>query len=168
VAEDVASVPLQSPMIGMDMTEDVALYVGILQGTVAALVVNECKYRAFLELLTGEPWEATRIDMKGEVLQKLAVDSLVKQTGMAPDRAKLLVAQRWDTRNQPAPVIVPVAVPTSEFADAATSEAASSAIPVPEMKTRVQVWRERQKTDAANVTVPETSTNAETSTAPKE
>jgi hypothetical protein len=161
MTDDVVHTPMQTPLLGMDMDSDTAHYVGILEGTIAALVINECKYRALLEMLTGESWEDTKLDIKGKVIQQLAISALVKQTGMDPTRAKLLVAQRWDTRNQEAPTIVPVAVPTATLTnsvDQPTQQTATSttdATSQPDMRSRAQAWKERQLADAAAVDVPE-------------
>ena len=157
MADDVVATPMQTPLIGLDMDSDTAHYVGILEGTVAALVINECKYRALLEMLTGDPWENTKLDIKGEVLQQLAVSALVKQTGMHPARAKLLVAQRWDTRNQEAPTVVPVAVPTSTLVGSVASDtpeaptSTTDATGQPDMRSRAQAWKERQLAEAQAV-----------------
>lgn len=109
------STPMQSPTIGVDLSPEAAIYVGVLEGTLAALAINEAKYRALLELLTGESWEATRIDIKGEMLQQLSVDILVKQTGMDRTRAKVLVAKRWGAFNEEAPAVIPKAVAVDQF-----------------------------------------------------
>lgn len=169
------SVPMQSVQIGLDMDADTAHYVGVLEGTIAALCINECKYRALLELLTGESWEATKIDVNGSVLMDLAVSALVKQTGMSTAKAKTLVFKRWNTRNQETPAVIPVAVSTAEVVDDAnlgTSAEVSPAgqpgatmnIPAAdavatgtvterkrEASNRLKAWKERQIADAATI-----------------
>lgn len=162
--DEVVSVPLQTPQISLTMDADTAHYVGILEGTVAALVINECKYRAILELLTGESWEATRLDIKGDVLQQLAVSALVRQTGMALDRAKLLVAQRWNAKNQEAPVVVPqaVAVQPSDASVASatvpstqgTGSAVSDSPSGQDMGSRLSAWKARQQAAAEALDAP--------------
>lgn len=163
--DDVVSVPTQTPQIALEMDSDTAHYVGILEGTIAALVINECKYRALLELLTGESWEGTRIDIKGDVLQGLAVSALVRQTGMDLGRAKLLVAQRWNTRNQPEATMVPVAVPVETSERPSDTSAVPSGTPgtadpttqgsditrVPDMGSRLSRWKAKQAADADQV-----------------
>lgn len=161
MAEDVVGISLQTPQITLAMDSDTAHYVGILEGTIAALVINECKYRALLELLTGESWEGTRLDIKGDVLQQIAVSALIKQTGMASDRAKLLVAQRWDTRNQPQATMVPMAVPltpTVPSADPSAQEAstpASEATGAPDMASKLSRWKTKQVEEAQALQTPE-------------
>jgi hypothetical protein len=157
MADDVLSVPLQTPLVGLQMDTDTAQYVGVLQGTLAALCLNEAKYRAVLELLTGEPWEATRLDINGTVIMSLAVNALVKQTGMGIAQAKTLVNQRWNNRNLPAAVVVPLAVSITDFvngtattADTPATTEATVATTAP-MSTRFKNWREKQLQDAANL-----------------
>lgn len=115
MTESVESIPLQVAPMPMGMDADTAQYVGVLEGTIAALCINEAKYRAYLELLTGDPWEETRIDIDGNVLMGLAVSALVKQTGMDIARAKVLVTKRWNERNLPKEQVVPMAVNPEPF-----------------------------------------------------
>lgn len=156
MADDVVSVPLQTPQISLEMDSDTAHYVGILEGTIAALVINEAKYRAILELLTGENWEGTRLDIKGDVLQQLAVSTLVRQTGMTLDRAKLLVAQRWNTKNQPEATLVPQAVPVTPTALAVDPSAPEAETPASDqtsgqdMGSRLSRWKAKQLEEASD------------------
>lgn len=149
------SVPIQTPLIGLTMDPETATYVGMLEGTIAALVINETKYRALLEMLTGDSWEATRVDMDGNVLMGLAVSALVKQTGMDLTRAKVLVLQRWSERNLPADAIVPVAVSPAELTKSVTGDqlptAPSSTQTSAPMTERAKAWREAQIASAARL-----------------
>jgi hypothetical protein len=148
MTESVEFVPLKAAPMPLEVDSDTATYIGVLEGTVAALCVNECKYRAFLELLTGEPWEDTRIDFKGEVLQQLAVSSLVRQTGMDRAKAVALVATRWQKRNLPIEQTVPVAVPVEDFVSGDSSNRSQENNSRPDMSERYRAWRERQIADA--------------------
>lgn len=114
------SVPLQAPLIGLQMDSDTAYYVGMLEGTIAALVVNEVKFRTLLELLTGDKWDAANMPQDPNALAALAVSMLIKQTGIEKSKAESLVAQRFGDMIPdpvPAPEIIataPVAPPMSE------------------------------------------------------
>jgi hypothetical protein len=141
------SVPLRTPLVGLNMDPDVAHYVGMLEGTIAALAINGVKYRALLELLTGDPWEETRIDFDGKVLMQLAASVLAKQTGMSPVDAKNLVARRWSQYNLPAETIVPQAVSVDEYQSASENDLERRR----ELSERVKTWRARQQADAAEM-----------------
>ena len=149
------SVPMQTPLVGLSMDADTAHYVGILEGTIAALCINECKYRALLELYTGESWEASRIDVNGSVLMDLAVSSLIKQTGMDRVRARILVSKRWNQYNQEAPAVIPKAVPVEEFTpETPVSDAVATELVTPvaaSMSERFQDWKARQLASAADI-----------------
>lgn len=140
------SIHTAAPLIGLQMTTETAQYVGMLEGTVAALVVNECKYRALLEILTGDSWEATKVDMNPNALMALAVSALVKQTGMDPVRAKTLVSMRWSQHNDPVSAIVPQAVSVETMVSTNPPEAPKMLKNL--MQERFSAWKAKQ-VDAA-------------------
>lgn len=147
----VESVPVRSAPMPLDMSPDVATYVGVLEGTLAALCVNEAKYRSFLEMLTGEPWEDTRIDYNGNMIRELAVSALVRQTGMERSKAVVLVEKRWADRNLPKEQIVPVAVGVQDFIAGDASNRSQENNSRPEMSERFKAWRDRQVAEAADL-----------------
>lgn len=117
------SLPVQVPLIDLQMSSDTAYYVGMLEGTVAALVVNEVKFRTLLELLTGDKWDAADIPQDPNDLMALAISMISKQTGLDETKAKSLVAQRFGEvkpkpvlpENNPNVVVQqPVTVPMSD------------------------------------------------------
>ena len=153
------SVPTQTPLVGLKMDSDTALYVGMLEGTVAALCVNEIKYRALLELVFDEGFEATQIGVDAKSLIDLAVSALVKQTGMSSAKARTLVLQRWNTRNQPT-AVVPKAVPAEELESLLVSakdqykqdsQPTGTVQPGTSMSTRYAEWKARQQASAAEL-----------------
>ena len=114
------SVPLRAPLIDLQMDSDTAYYVGMLEGTIAALVVNEVKFRTLLELLTGDKWDSANMPQDPNALAALAVSMLIKQTGIDQSKAESLVAQRFgDMTSNPIPeatiiTAAPTAPPMSE------------------------------------------------------
>ena len=166
---DPISVPVQVPLIGLQMSTETAQYVGMLEGTVAALVINDVKYRTLLELLTGESWEDTVVTMDPNALMSLAVSALVKQTGMDYAKAKILISQRWQRRNPPAGSIVPQAVPVETLISGAVEQGTVSTETIaaeskstttaaePEklsITDRYRLWKESQLEAAAEIEVP--------------
>lgn len=134
------SVPLNSVHMPLDMDPETATYVGMLEGTIAALVINDCKQRTLLELLTGDGWEAARVDFNGTALINLATTALVKQTGMDRVKAQVLVTKRWNERNHPADYVMPQAVPVADYVAGNDSKESLK----PDLSARVKAWRARQ------------------------
>ncbi|QNJ59250.1 hypothetical protein SEA_MRMIYAGI_36 [Mycobacterium phage MrMiyagi] len=149
-------VPVNIIPVGLDMDPETATYVGVLEGTIAALVINEAKYRAFLELLTGEPWEDTKLDIDGNQLMAIAIEALIKQTGMDRVRAQVLVAQRWQKRNLSTESVVPQAVPVESLMTENNRPPVDSK-PKVDMSQRLKAWKSRQMQDAATISESEVS-----------
>lgn len=148
------SVPLQAVHMPMEMDPETATYVAMLEGTIAALVISDVKNRTLLELLTGDGWEAARVDFNGQAMMSLAESALIKQTGMDRIRARMLVAKRWQERNHPADYVVPQAVSPADYVGEAAPRMAKSAtgsqLGQP-MSERVKDWRARQLAEAEKV-----------------
>lgn len=133
------SVPINTPLADLDMEPDVAVYVGLLEGTIATQVITINKFRALLELLTGDKWDDVKLDPNGEKLKEISINSLVKQTGMSKAQAAILVQRRWNEHNEPEAN----RSPENDF---------SSAPPTPDrpMSERARLWREKQLAAARN------------------
>lgn len=161
MTDENVSVPTQTPLVGLQMDADTATYVGVLEGTIAALIINECKYRALLELFTGESWEATKIDVNGSVLKELAISTLVRQTGMDIARAKVLVNKRWNRYNVESPAVLPKAVPIEELSkDSLEKDSVATGLLSKDgqkMSSRLSAWKERQMASAATISDEEVS-----------
>ncbi|QGJ90080.1 hypothetical protein HWC80_gp039 [Mycobacterium phage Indlulamithi] len=155
---EIESVPLQPAAIGLNMDPETASYVGMLEGTIAALVISDVKNRTLLELLTGDGWEAARVDFNGDALIGLAVSALVKQTGMSTANAKILVMKRWAERNHPADYIIPQAVSIDQM----TGNVPTSGQDVPAMSERVKAWRAKQQAEIAELSSAATDSASET------
>lgn len=149
------SAPLQTAKIGLNMDPEVATYVAMLEGTIAALSIQAVQNRSLLELLTGDGWQAGLVEMNGEALQQFAVDALVRQTGVPIDKAKLIVAKRWSERNEEAKTLVPQAIPSSDYAPEVDVPVVEDLNPDKNppaspsaMSDRLAKWKARQIADA--------------------
>lgn len=145
------SVPLQSVHMPLNMDPETATYVAMLEGTIAALVINDCKQRTLLELLTGDGWEAARVDFNGNALIGLATAALVKQTGMNRVQAQILVTKRWNERNHPADYVVPQAISTDDYIAGESGTGAQLPTQTVPLSERVKSWRARQQAEAEKV-----------------
>jgi hypothetical protein len=140
----------QSPLVGLQMDAETATYVGMLEGQLAAHVIQEAKFRALLELLTGESWETTRIDVDAKGLQKIAEDGLVKKAGLNRVNAKTLVQKRWQNLTA-GTAVVPKAVSIEELKGNTTAPVnqantvAPQTTPQVTMADRLAGWKARQQ-----------------------
>lgn len=132
------SIPLKSPLEGLQMTSETAQYVGMLEGTIAALVVNEMKYRTLLELLTGEEWDGGTLDSDPESLVPLAVSALVRQTSLDENKAKSLVLKRMGKRRNS---VVPQSI----------RKVGPTPANMPRMNDRFKSWKSRQESASSEI-----------------
>lgn len=114
-----------------NLSPSAALYVGQLEGTIAALVINEVKMRSYLELITGDPWQLVPLPFTNEALQQLATETVAKQTGLPLEDAKKLVADRIS-------LLSPASAPSP------TAESVVPNVNSPDMIERLQSWKDRK------------------------
>lgn len=155
---------VQSPLVGLEMSPETATYVGLLERQLAAYAVQEAKFRALLELITGDSWETTKLDMDGKALMAVAVSAIVNKAGLSVAQAKTVVTQRWNTVNQVATVPTPQSTTIEEIVEQSRRTQAEPLVPVTpglSMQQRLADWQERQKQAAPTETeVSETETVA--------
>lgn len=154
------------------MTPEVATYVGLLEAQLGAYAVQEAKFRALLELITGESWETTRLDIDGNALKALAADALVKSTGATVASASAYVSLNWDRLNQVTTAPVPSAVPVEEMVEQIQSSApaANTVVEPPQqlsMTDRLRAWKERQSEALATETASAESETVVTEEVPQ-
>ena len=93
-------VAVKAPLMDMEVSEEAALYIGVLERQVLGLTVNELKYRALLEMLTGQQWDDLKTDMEAGELEKIAVDATMKKLGVSYGKAREIVRERKALANQ--------------------------------------------------------------------
>lgn len=86
-------VAIQSPLVGMQMDEDAAQYVGVLERRIVALSLNELKFRALLERITGERWDTMVLDFDEKQLDEIAVSVIQKRLGVDDMSARRKLAE---------------------------------------------------------------------------
>lgn len=84
-------VAVRSPLIDLEMDEQTALYVGVLERQVLALTINDAKFRALLEALTGVAWDDLRTDFEQSELNKIAEENLMTRLGVSRGEAKRII-----------------------------------------------------------------------------
>lgn len=139
-------VNVQTPLVGLEYTPETGVYIAKLEASLAEACIRDARFRALLELVTGEQWDDVELDVDnaGPQLMRIAEDTLVLRTGMDRAKARTLVAKRWDYFNKSRSleeVVVPQAVPVEQ---AATPENAADTIPVYNAKEAFEQWKSRR------------------------
>lgn len=86
-------VALKSPLIGMQMDEDAAQYVALLERRIVGLTINELKFCTLLEISTGEKWDTLRVDFEQGNLDSIAIQVIQKRMGVDEMDARRLLAE---------------------------------------------------------------------------
>ena len=86
-------VAIKNPLIDMEMDEAAAAYMGSLERQILGLTIQELRYRALLELLTGEEWSDIAADLEAGEMEKIAVDAMQRK-GIDRRKARRIVASR--------------------------------------------------------------------------
>lgn len=92
-------VRVKTPMPDMNLTVEAALYVAILERQVTALTLNDMKYRAMLEMLTGENWDDMVVDFEEGKLREIAIRATEAKLGVAYAEAHRIVREREQAAN---------------------------------------------------------------------
>lgn len=87
-------VALQSPLIDAQMDDQTRMYVSVLERQVVGLSINEMKYRALLEYLTGKPWDDMKVDLEANELEKIAIEAVQNKMNVSASTARKIVAER--------------------------------------------------------------------------
>lgn len=82
---------LQNPLQHMDADDAALRYIGVLERRLVLLTVQEMKFRALLESLTGEPWDDQYADLEQAELDRLVEESIVKSLGVTKSEAAKMV-----------------------------------------------------------------------------
>ena len=93
---------IKHPLISLEMNDETARYVGLLERKLLMLTLDNLKCRTVLELLTDEAWDDQAFpDDEGE-LKRVATDALVRRLGVPASEAADIVRERWGRYNPPA------------------------------------------------------------------
>ena len=93
---------LQNPLQHMQGDEEMTRYVGVLERRLVLLTIQEQRFRALLEALTGQPWDDQYADLEQAELDGLVEESLVKSLGVSKVEAAKMVRlhkQQANSRN---------------------------------------------------------------------
>lgn len=93
-------VALKSPLLDLQLDPQAALYVAHLERQLCAYQINEVKFRALLEMLTGEAWDDLALDMENKQLKDIAVALAEKKLGVTNMEARKIVRRRIEQANK--------------------------------------------------------------------
>lgn len=82
---------LQNPLAAMSGDEEMTRYVGVLERRLVLLTIQEVRFRALLESITGEPWDDSLTDLDQAEVDQLAEKALMKSLGVTKIEAAKLV-----------------------------------------------------------------------------
>lgn len=108
------STQLKNPLVGMQVDDLGAMYIGKLERRVIMLTLIEVRLRARLEFATGEAWDSEDIaNLSGDALAEEVAQSLVRGLGIDYLEAMKRVRLNWDLAN-PADVKAPTFIPIDQ------------------------------------------------------
>ena len=91
---------LRNPLSTMKGDEQMTRFVGVLERRLVLLTVQEMRFRALLESLTGEPWDDQYHDLDQAELDSLAEQSLMKSLGITKLEAAKMVRENKREANK--------------------------------------------------------------------
>lgn len=92
----------QVPLIDMTTDEKGAFYIGALERKLSAMAVNEMKYRALLEMLTGLEWDEISTDVSANKLKKIATTATARRLARSMEQAEKIVEANIASANETA------------------------------------------------------------------
>lgn len=94
------STNLRNPLVGMQLDDLGATYVGKLERRLIILELTNIRLRARLEAATGEAWDSENFpDMSSDQIQEEIAESLVRGLGISKMDALKRVRENYATAN---------------------------------------------------------------------
>ncbi len=87
------------PLIELVYNDETGRYIGMLERKLLKLQLDDLKFRALLELLTGDSWDDYSFSAEDDEIKKLAQDALSRRLQISPSDARKLVNERWEAHN---------------------------------------------------------------------
>lgn len=87
-------VALKSPLVGLELSPEAAAYVGVLEKQVLGQHIMELKFRALMEIWTGQEWDDMKTDFEQGEIEKIAIQGVQNKLGMKYEEARKFVQGR--------------------------------------------------------------------------
>ena len=90
---------LRNPLANMQGDEEMTRYVGVLERRLVLLTIQEVRFRALLEALTGQAWDDSLTNLDENQVIEIAEATLVKSLGISKVEAAKMVRINRETAN---------------------------------------------------------------------
>lgn len=87
-------VKIKSPLADLTYDDQTGLYIGALERQVLGLTIQDLRFRALLELITGEEWDDMKTEFEQNEIEAIAVRAVEKKLGVKHAEARKIVRER--------------------------------------------------------------------------
>jgi hypothetical protein len=91
------------PLIELVYNDETGRYLGMLERKLVLMTLENIRFRALLERLTGDMWDDIDFRAEDAEIHEIAIDALQRRLQMSREEARKLVDRRWEAANPPAP-----------------------------------------------------------------
>jgi hypothetical protein len=91
------------PLIELVYNDETGRYLGMLERKLVLMTLENIRFRALLERLTGDMWDDIDFRAEDAEIHEIAIDALQRRLQMSHEEARKLVDRRWEAANPPAP-----------------------------------------------------------------
>lgn len=91
------------PLIELVYNDETGRYIGMLERKIVVMQLENIRFRALLERLTGDMWDDRPFAAEDEEIHKIAIEALMRRLQMPYEDARKLVDERWQAANPPEP-----------------------------------------------------------------
>jgi hypothetical protein len=91
------------PLIELVYNDETGRYIGMLERKIVLMTLENIRFRALLERLTGDMWDDIDFRAEDAEIHEIAIDALQRRLQMSREDARKLVDRRWEAANPPAP-----------------------------------------------------------------
>lgn len=91
------------PLIELVYNDETGRYIGMLERKIVLMQLENIRFRALLERLTGDMWDDIDFRAEDAEIHEIAIDALERRLQIPRSEARKLVDRRWEAANPPAP-----------------------------------------------------------------
>lgn len=91
------------PLIDLVYNDETGRYIGMLERKLVVMQLENIRFRALLERLTGDMWDDKTFVAEDAEIHQIAIDALVRRLQIPEAEARKMVDERWAAANPPEP-----------------------------------------------------------------
>jgi len=95
--------PTRHPLIELVYDDPTGRYIGMLERKLVVMTLEHTRFRALLELLTGDVWDDKPFTAEDKEIWDIAIQALMQRLQLSQEDARKLVAERWEATSPPEP-----------------------------------------------------------------